>query len=87
VYKQHAGEVAAVITDLMMPEMDGITAIRRLKEQRPALPIIAASGLTGTKARESVEAGALTCLSKPFTAEKLLGTLRDALRPNGSRPH
>ncbi|HEX7071812.1 MAG TPA: ATP-binding protein, partial [Rhodothermales bacterium] len=84
-YRQHAGEVAAVITDLMMPEMDGITAIRKLKEERPALPIIAASGLTGTKARESVEAGALTCLSKPFTAEKLLGTLRDALLRNGSR--
>ena len=82
-YRAHADEIAAVITDLMMPEMDGITAIRKLKEARPGLPIIAASGLTGTKARESVEAGARTCLSKPFTAERLVGTLREALASNG----
>ena len=82
-YRDHAHDIAAVITDLMMPEMDGVAAIRQLKAQRPSLPIIAASGLTGSKARESVEAGAITCLSKPFTAEKLLGTLQQALR-NGS---
>lgn len=78
-YQAHSNELAAVITDLMMPEMDGITAIRKLKQRRPNLPIIAASGLTGTKATESVEAGAEMCLSKPFTAEKLVGTLHDVL--------
>lgn len=83
-YRVHGDEIAAVITDLMMPEMDGITAIRKLKAEKPALPIIAASGLTGTKAQESVDAGASTCLSKPFTAEKLLGTLKDVLTRNGA---
>ena len=84
VFQQMQEDIAVVLTDLMMPEMDGIAAIRALKLMKPELPIIAASGLTGNKARESVEAGAVTCLSKPFTAERLFVLLHDVLQRNGS---
>ncbi len=69
----------AVITDLMMPEMDGRTLIRELRESHPDLPIVAASGVADVDAETILEEGADEYLSKPFTAEKLHAALQVAL--------
>ncbi|WP_263786177.1 hybrid sensor histidine kinase/response regulator [Salinibacter grassmerensis] len=69
-----------VITDLRMPEMSGLDLIRRLQEQHPDLPIVAASGVADGRTEEALEAGAQTFLAKPFTAEKLEAALQEALQ-------
>ncbi|WP_411281008.1 PAS domain S-box protein [Gemmatimonas sp.] len=79
-YTEHRGEVALVLTDLMMPVMDGIAAIRALHAIDPVLPIVAASGLATTERRnEALREGASHFLAKPFTAHSLLTTVRAAL--------
>ncbi|HET6566783.1 MAG TPA: response regulator [Rhodothermales bacterium] len=83
IFAQHRDDVRIVLTDLMMPYMDGIATIRALKNMRPELPIIAASGMTGNKSREAVQVGAHVCLAKPFTAEKLCSVLNELLNRDG----
>lgn len=77
-YERHRTEIAAVITDLMMPVMDGIEFITALRAIDPALPIIAMSGLT-TNDQKAKEAGANHFLPKPCTIEALSGTLETVL--------
>jgi CheY-like chemotaxis protein len=75
-YAQNREEVAAVITDMMMPFMDGPATIRALQKMNPQVRIIAASGLGASdKAAEAASVGVHTFLPKPFTAEKLLKSL------------
>jgi two-component system, cell cycle sensor histidine kinase and response regulator CckA len=79
-YAQNRDEIAAVITDMMMPFMDGPAAIRALRKMNPQVKIIAASGLGASdKAAEAASVGVHTFLPKPFTAEKLLKTLAGLL--------
>ncbi len=70
--------VDVIITDLMMPEMDGLALIRAVRALHPHLPIVAASGMMGERAREVVEAGANTFVSKPFTIARLATALHAA---------
>jgi PAS domain S-box-containing protein len=73
-------DVDVVITDLRMPEMDGLDLIRTLRARHPNLPIIAASGMADGRSEEALQAGAHTFLAKPFSEEELRGALHEALR-------
>jgi two-component system, cell cycle sensor histidine kinase and response regulator CckA len=77
-----------VITDMMMPGMDGPTTIRALLDLRPGLRIVAISGLYGTSEVETAKTeGVLAFLPKPYTATQLLETVRRALdAPRGTLP-
>jgi PAS domain S-box-containing protein len=80
-YKQNRDRIRAVITDIMMPFTDGRQLITLLNGQNPKLPIIAMSGLATEKSRrETITRGACAFLSKPFTADQLLGVLSNALK-------
>jgi PAS domain S-box-containing protein len=84
-YAQNRDEVAVVITDMMMPFMDGPATIRALQKMSPQVRVIAASGLgAGDKAAEAAEAGAHIFLPKPYTAEKLLKALAEVLQSRTS---
>ncbi|MFW5955129.1 MAG: response regulator [Rhodothermales bacterium] len=74
-------DIRVVITDLMMPEIDGISAIRIMKAQRPDVPVIAASGASGDTVTEAMKAGADSFLSKPFTADKICRVLSEVIEP------
>jgi CheY-like chemotaxis protein len=70
-----------VITDMMMPVMDGAATIKVLLRIDPDLPIIAASGLSADgRVAEAAMAGVRYFLGKPYGAETLLRTLRDVLK-------
>ena len=79
-FAQQGKEIAAVVTDMMMPVMDGPATIQVLRRMDPRLPIIAASGLTSNgQAAEVAGLGVQHFLPKPYTAEALLTTLRQML--------
>ncbi len=80
VFSRNQAEIAAVITDIMMPMMDGPTMVYALRQIAPALPIIAVTGLVAAENLSRIrEAGVQTILSKPYTAETLLRTLAGLL--------
>lgn len=70
-------ELRAVITDLHMPKMDGLTFVRILKSMLPEVGIIVASGrMEEREAKEFKTLGVATLLDKPFTQEKLEEALK-----------
>lgn len=74
-----------VLTDLMMPKLDGVATTKALKAIRPTLPIVAASGIATDRAEEVLAAGALVCLSKPYTAERLGKSIQEGLAQSAAR--
>jgi CheY-like chemotaxis protein len=80
-YADKRNEIAVVLTDMVMPFMDGPATIRALQRMNPRVRIIAASGLgTGQRVGEGALEGVSVFLNKPYTAEKLLKTLAQVLR-------
>ncbi len=80
-YAQHAGEIRVVLTDMMMPFMDGAATIRALRRMNPGVRVIAASGLAGNvNATEGIKVDGF--LTKPYSIEKLLKTLDRVLKPS-----
>jgi CheY-like chemotaxis protein len=79
-YAQRGPEIAAVITDMMMPIMDGATTIQVLRRMNPAVRIIGSSGLSANgPMAHAAQLGVSHLLSKPYTGETLLKTLKEVL--------
>ena len=77
IYAQRQNEIAVVITDMMMPVMDGPATIQVLRKLNPAVRIIAASGLS-----YNVHTAGLRVkhfLPKPYTAGTLLTALKQII--------
>ena len=68
-----------VVTDIAMPEMDGLELSRRLRAEGPThdVPIIAVSGQASDRARQ---AGANVVLEKPCEPDRLLHAIEGVLR-------
>jgi CheY-like chemotaxis protein len=64
------GDFGAVLTDLVMPRMGGVSVIRQCREQRPDLVLVAISG-SASEFPAANEAGADDCLLKPITLQGL----------------
>ena len=79
-FSDHRASVRAVLTDMMMPVMNGPAMIAALRAIEPNLPILGMTGLpdrTGVKGLDHVELSVL--LAKPFSGEDLLCALHTAL--------
>ncbi|HLA78101.1 MAG TPA: sigma-54 dependent transcriptional regulator [Vicinamibacteria bacterium] len=73
--------VDAVLSDVVMPEMDGIEFLKRLQERVPGVPVILMSGQASFEtAVKATRLGALDFVEKPVSLDRLLLTLRNALR-------
>jgi CheY-like chemotaxis protein len=85
VFAKNSAAIAAVLTDLMMPHMDGVALVRALRKMKPGVPMIASTGL-GEKARLAAlkALGVETVLNKPYKADTLMRTIHDALHPTAS---
>ncbi len=80
-FAQHRASISVVLTDMMMPVMDGPAMIQALRRIDPAIKVIASSGFSDTgKAAEATALGVSAFLHKPYTAEKLLKTLAELLQ-------
>jgi len=66
-----------IITDMHMPQLDGLGLIRNVKELLPALPIIVITGRLETSEREQLhEVGIAAIVEKPFLPQTILNVLR-----------
>jgi two-component system, cell cycle sensor histidine kinase and response regulator CckA len=80
-FKEYKSEIRLLITDTDMPYMDGIGAIRAIKELAPDLPMIIASGSkrdTEQLRRSDIEH--VKSLGKPYSLDQLLLAVDAAIR-------
>lgn len=76
----------AVVMDLMMPEMNGLEALREIKKLRPRIHVILLSGYATRKmAHQALDRGAVDMLEKPPDLEVLCTTIRRAKAARESR--
>jgi FixJ family two-component response regulator len=73
-------EATCVIADVRMPGMDGIELQRRVRLERPRLPVILISAHYNAEVRQTaIDEGVVDFLYKPFDATDLLKTIQSAL--------
>ncbi|HET7540652.1 MAG TPA: response regulator [Polyangiaceae bacterium] len=81
-FQEHGREVAIVLLDMTMPEMNGEETFRELRRIRAEVPVILSSGYTELEAmRRFGEKGLAGFLQKPFTPKELGKKLALALKP------
>lgn len=72
-----------LITDLLMPDFDGLELITEVRRTHPAVPIVAISGggrIAGSDyLRMAKKLGAIAVLSKPFTPDDVDAVIRTAI--------
>jgi len=79
-YAQRRATIAVVLTDMVMPIMDGPATVNALMHINPEIQIIAASGLDANgRIAKAAGNGVKHFLPKPYTAETLLTTLHNVL--------
>ena len=80
--------VDLVITDLLMPEVDGVDLLGMIRRDGRTVPVIAMSGGGKVDSKSYLDVakalGAFATIAKPFDLEHFLSTVRDALASRGS---
>lgn len=90
-FLQTAGDLTSgcIVTDVRMPEMNGLELVRRLKERGVTLPVIVITGHGDVPlAVEAMRAGVIDFIEKPFEDDTLLNSIRSALesQPSAEAP-
>ena len=75
----HPGEIALLLTDVVMPNMNGPALAEQLTKERPNLKVLYMSGYTGQRVGEGVLPDGSYFLAKPFSRENLAQKVREAL--------
>jgi len=73
------GDFSAVIMDIKMPELDGIEALRKIKQNRPNTPVIMITSVK-EKILDVLAVGAEACLLKPVDPDRLREALERGLK-------
>ncbi len=69
-----------VLTDLKMPDIDGIEVLRKVKEEWPEVEVIMITGYqTITTAVQAIKLGAFDYIEKPFTPDSILSAVKKAV--------
>lgn len=77
-------DYAAVVLDLGLPSMDGMSILKRWRENGRSFPVLVLTARASWSERvEGIDAGADDYLAKPFAMEELLARLRAVLRRSG----
>ncbi|WP_395611561.1 response regulator [Allosphingosinicella sp.] len=76
---QREGRVDLVISDVVMPTMDGPTTIRAARKLQPDVPVLFMSGYAEEQLRKSIDIPNVSFLAKPFSVQQLAETVRDVL--------
>lgn len=73
-----------VVTDLVMPDLDGLDLLEALVKEAPDSPVIAISGISAKNLNKAARAGAYAVLTKPVDPDELLREISRAL--SGEEP-
>jgi PAS domain S-box-containing protein len=80
IFAERKNEIAVVLTDMMMPVMDGAAMIHVLTRIQPTVKIVATSGLNSNRSATKMSGnGVKHFLTKPYTAANLLKTMQTIL--------
>lgn len=85
IYEKYRGEIKLVITDMMMPTMDGAAVIRLLRRMNPAVKIVIVTGMAEEEQiSEAMKKNVQGFLQKPFRADKLLRAIHSVMNDGSS---
>ena len=88
VMAREKGKVDIVVSDVIMPEMDGPTLLKELRKTRPGLKFIFVSGYPDDAFKKSLdEDEAYSFLPKPFTLSQLAAKVKEQLGGSDSTRH
>ncbi|HZF94312.1 MAG TPA: response regulator [Allosphingosinicella sp.] len=73
------GHFDLMISDVVMPTMDGPTTVREARKTHPDLPILFISGYAEEQLRKSIDLDRVSFLAKPFSVQKLAEAARDTI--------
>ncbi len=81
VLNSETNRIDLLVSDVVMPHMDGPTLIRHVRDKRPDMKVIFISGYTEDKFRDQIDAGEhIHFLPKPFSLKQLAGKVKEVLR-------
>ena len=73
--------VDLMISDVIMPDVDGLELLEQAQKEHPHIPVILLSGQRKTDwIQKALDKGAVGCLSKPFTQDELVKAVGNVLR-------
>jgi DNA-binding NtrC family response regulator len=80
-FDEYKHEIKLLVSDIDMPLLDGIVAIRAIRKLKPEIPVIITSGIRCDKDQlQRIDTTHLTTLEKPYTVEQLLNAVADGIR-------
>ncbi len=80
VLEERKGEVDLVVSDVVMPEMDGPTLLKEMRKRNPGLKMIFVSGYAEDAFGKNLpEGGQFAFLAKPFTLKQLIAAVKDTI--------
>jgi len=80
IFNENGGKVDLVVSDVVMPEMDGPTLLKELREKNPELKIIFVSGYAEEAFEKSLPKGQqFNFLAKPFTLKQLIAQVKETM--------
>jgi two-component system cell cycle sensor histidine kinase/response regulator CckA len=82
-FRQHASQISLVISDLTMPEMNGIEMIKELRSMAPLTPVILITGAdetTRSQAWQELAGARGRLLRKPFLMKELMQAIEEQVR-------
>jgi len=83
---QHSGKIDLLVTDMMMPGMNGRQLAQRFTKLRPGVRVLYISGVVDEgSAREAIEGEEADFLGKPFEADTFTAKVRELMRASGGR--
>ena len=76
-----------VLTDIRMPDIDGLTVVLNIRKAKPSMPILVITGYASVRsAVESMKRGATDYIQKPFTPEALVTRVVSCIEQAADHP-
>jgi len=83
--RKHAGQIDLLLTDVVMPEMNGVDLATRLLEMQPGLATVFMSGYAEGDVAQKIKRSSAMHIQKPFTVNALLSRVAEALHEGPER--
>jgi DNA-binding NtrC family response regulator len=75
-------QIDLVISDILMPRLNGYTLVARLRAKWPAMPVILTTGFLSQDAAKNMMSGSVDFIPKPINVETLLDMIHRRISPS-----